>query len=81
MEPPLAWICPNIITSDSNVEQFRFRSNEFRDHAHLQLVQAGRVLYEKRFRRLDANTSLNLDGRWTNKVNFAGEPVKLVIQT
>jgi L-2-hydroxyglutarate oxidase LhgO len=79
-EPPLAWICPNIITPDSSVERFRFRSNEFRDQAHLQVVQAGRALYQKRLRRLDANTSLNLDGRWTRSVNFAGEPVKLVIQ-
>jgi thioredoxin reductase len=78
-EPPLAWICPNVLTSDTRVEQFRFRSNEFREGAHLQLKQGDRVLYQKQFRRLIANTSLNLDSRWTEKVDFAGEPVKLVI--
>jgi hypothetical protein len=79
IEAPLAWICPNIITSDSRVEQFRFRSNEFRDHAHLQLMQGERVLYQKQLRRLNANTSLNLDSSWVEKVDFAGEPIKLVI--
>ncbi|HLO14057.1 MAG TPA: FAD-dependent oxidoreductase [Anaerolineales bacterium] len=81
VEPPLAWICPNIIIPDSRVGQFRFRSNEFCDHPHLQLNQGGRVLYQKQFRRLNANTSLNLDGAWVEKVDFSGEPVKLVVQT
>jgi thioredoxin reductase len=78
-EPPLDWICPNLLTPDTRVEQFRFRSNEFRHHAHLQLKQGERVLYQRQFRRLVANTSLNLDSNWTEKVDFAGEPVKLVI--
>jgi pyruvate/2-oxoglutarate dehydrogenase complex dihydrolipoamide dehydrogenase (E3) component len=78
-EPPLAWICPNVLTSDTRVERFSFRSNEFRDHAHLQLKHGERVLYEKQFRRIDANTSLHLDSNWTEKVDFAGEPVQLVI--
>ena len=78
-EPPLAWICPNVLASDTRVERFSFRSNEFRDHAYLQLKQGERVLYQKQFRRIDANTSLNLDSNWTEKVDFAGEPVKLVI--
>ncbi len=79
VEAPLAWICPNIITSDSRVDQFRFRSNEFRDHAHLQFKQGERVLYQKQFRHLTANTSLNLDSHWVEKVDFDGKPVKLVI--
>jgi hypothetical protein len=81
VEPPLAWICPNIITPDSRVGQFRFRSHEFCDHPHLQLKQGERVLYQKQLRRLKANTSLNLDGVWVEKVDFSGEPVKLVVQT
>jgi len=80
VEAPLAWICPNVLTSDSRVERFSFRSNEFRDHAHLQLKQGGRVLYQKQIRRLNANTSLNLESDWVEKVDFADEPVKLVIQ-
>jgi thioredoxin reductase len=78
-ESPLAWICPNVLTPDARVEKFRFRSNEFRDHGHLQLKQGQRVLYQKQFRRINANTSLNLDSSWTEKADFAGDPVKLVI--
>lgn len=81
VEAPLAWICPNIITSNSGVEQFRFRSNEFREHAHLQLKQGGHVLHQRQFSHLKANTSLNLTGNWVEKVDFAGEHIKLVIQS
>jgi glycerol-3-phosphate dehydrogenase len=76
---PLAWICPSILTPGAPVERFRFRSNVFRDHVQLQLKQGPRVLYEKNLRRLDANTSLNLDGLWTRHVDYAGESVQLVI--
>ncbi|HEX5808686.1 MAG TPA: FAD-dependent oxidoreductase [Anaerolineales bacterium] len=76
---PLVWICPSILTPEAPVERFRFRSNVFLDHVQLQLKQGSRVLYEKKFRRLDANTSLNLDGAWTRHVDYAGEPVRLVI--
>jgi hypothetical protein len=76
---PLAWICPTILTREAPVERFRFRSNVFLDHVQLQIKQGRRVLYEKKFRRLDANSSLNLDGAWTRHVDYAGEPVRLVI--
>jgi hypothetical protein len=55
-------------------------SNEFRQNVNLQLAQGERVLYQERLRRLIANTSLNLSGEWMEQVDFAGEPVKLVIQ-
>jgi hypothetical protein len=79
-EAPIAWICPNVLSPDVQVEGFRFRSNEFCEHVTLQLTQAGRVLYQKRFRHLNANTSVNLGSDWVTKADFAGEPVKLVIQ-
>jgi thioredoxin reductase len=79
VEPPLEWICPNILTPDSQVERFRFRANEFRDHGYLRLKQGERILYEKPYRRLQANTSQNLDSNWVANVDFAGEPIKLVI--
>ncbi|HSJ89821.1 MAG TPA: FAD-dependent oxidoreductase, partial [Anaerolineales bacterium] len=79
-EAPLAWICPNVLSPDVRVDSFRFRSEEFRQNANLQLTQAGRILYRKYYRRLQANTSLNLSGEWVTKVDFAGEPVKLVVQ-
>jgi hypothetical protein len=68
------------LSPDVQMEQFRFRSNEFRQNANLQLTQDGRVLYQKQFNRLRANDSLNLGGEWVERVNYGGEPVKLVIQ-
>ncbi|MGZ9164781.1 MAG: FAD-dependent oxidoreductase [Anaerolineales bacterium] len=80
VEAPLAWICPNIITPDSGVGQFRFLSNEFREHADLQVNQGGHVLYQKQISYLKATTSLNLSSNWVEKVDFAGKSIKLVIQ-
>jgi hypothetical protein len=79
-ESPLAWICPNVLSPDASVKSFRFRSGEFRQNVNLQLMQNGRVLYQKHFSRLNANTSLDLSGEWVEKVDYAGEPVKLVVQ-
>jgi L-2-hydroxyglutarate oxidase LhgO len=79
-EAPLNWICPNVLSPNIPIGKFRFRSGEFRQNAQLQLTQSGRVLYQKRLSRLNANVSLNLDGEWVEKVDFTGEPVKLVVQ-
>jgi len=79
-ESPLAWIYPNILSPDVPADQFWFRSNEFRQNLNLEVTQAGRVLYQKRISRLIANTSLRLSSEWLAKVDFAGEPVKLVIR-
>jgi thioredoxin reductase len=79
-ESPLAWIYPNVLSPDVPVDRFWFRSHEFRHHVNLQLRQGGRVLYQKRLRHLIANTSLHLSSEWIEKVDFHGEPVKLVIQ-
>ena len=79
-EAPIDWICPNVLSPDIRVDGFRFRSSEFRQNATLQLTQCARVLYEKRWSRLRANDSLNLSREWVEKVEYGGEPVKLVIQ-
>ena len=79
-EAPLGWICPNVLTSDSQVERFRFWSKEFRENPTLQLKQGERVLYEKKLHQLKANVALSLSSEWVEKVDFAKEPVKLVIQ-
>jgi len=79
-EAPLAWICPNVLSPDVRVEGFRFWSKEFRKNATLQLKQGERVLYEKKIRWLKANVALSLSGEWVEKVDYAKEPVKLVIQ-
>ncbi len=69
-EEPIDWICPNVLSPDVRVDGFRFRSNEFRQNADLQLMQGGRVLYQKRIGHLRANDSLNLSGEWVEKVDF-----------
>jgi glycerol-3-phosphate dehydrogenase len=79
-ESPLAWICPNVITPDSAVGQFRFRSNEFRQDTTLQVEQGGLVLYQKQISHLQANTSLKLSSNWVEKVDFAGESARLVMR-
>jgi hypothetical protein len=78
-EAPLAWIYPNVLSPDVPVDRFWFRSNEFRQNVNLQVTQGSRVLYQKRWRRLIANTSLDLSSEWVENVDFTGEPVKLVI--
>jgi thioredoxin reductase len=80
-DSPIAWICPNILSPDVPVDGFRFWSNEFRKNETLQLTQGPRVLYEKKFGWLKANIALSLDSHWIKKVDFAKEPIKLVIQT
>ena len=79
-EAPLDWVCPNVLSPDVRVEGFRFRSREFRQNVNLQLTQGGRVLYQKRLSRLNANTTLNLSGEWVTNVDFDGEPVQLVVR-
>ena len=79
-EAPISWICPNVLSPDVKVNGFRIWSKEFRQNATLQLKQGGRVLYEKRVGWLRANVALGLSGEWVEKVDYAGEPVQLVIQ-
>jgi thioredoxin reductase len=79
-EAPVGWICPNVLSPDTPVPEFRFWSSEFRRAATLQLKQGRRVLYEKRLGWLKANVALSLTSDWVEKVDFDSEPVKLVIQ-
>ena len=79
-EAPISWICPNVLSPDIRMDGFRFWSKEFRKNATLQLKQGERVLYEKKIGWLKANVALSLSGEWVEKVDYANEPVKLVIQ-
>jgi hypothetical protein len=80
-EAPFAWICPNVLSPGVRVDGFRFWSKEFRKNGTLQLRQGTRVLYERKIGWLKANVALSLDSDWVEKVDFAKESVKLVIQT
>ena len=78
-ESPLDWICPNVLSPDTLPDRFRIRSHAFQKGAVLNVMQGEKVLYSQRVNRLLANTSLNLSGEWTRQVDFAGEPLKLVV--
>lgn len=78
-EPPLDWICPNVLSPDALPGRFRLRSHEFRNHSTLKVMQAQRVLYRQKFRRLLANTSINFSSEWANHVDFSGEPLKVEV--
>jgi glycerol-3-phosphate dehydrogenase len=78
-ESPLAWVYPNVLSPDAPVARFWLRSNDFRQNVKLRVLQGERVLHEKSWRRLAANTSLGLSSEWIEKVDFTGEPLKLVI--
>jgi glycerol-3-phosphate dehydrogenase len=78
-EPPLDWICPNVLSPDALPGRFRIRSHEFRDHIALKVRQGQRVLYHQNFRRLLANTSINISSDWTRHVDFSGGPLMIEV--
>ena len=78
-DPPLDWICPNVLSPDALPSRFRIRSHEFRNDITLKVVQGQRVLSSLKFRRLLANTSINLSSEWAKRVDFSGEPLKIEI--
>jgi hypothetical protein len=42
-------------------------------------MQAQRILYRQKLRRLLANTSIDLSGEWAKRVDFSGEPLKIEV--
>jgi L-2-hydroxyglutarate oxidase LhgO len=78
-EAPLDWIYPSILSPDALPSRFRIRSHEFRDHSLLKVVEGPKVLYQQKFRRLPANTSINLSSKWAEHVIYSGEPIKIEI--
>jgi len=78
VEAPLAWICPNVI-ADSVPAAYRFQSKEFRNHVKLEIYQGERLIHVENFSRLISNAPMNLTSKWTSQVNFAGEPVRIVV--
>lgn len=78
-ESPLDWIYPNVLSPDAFPSRFRIRSREFRDHIALRVMQGQRVLYHQNFRRLLANTSINISSEWARNVDFSSEPLKIEV--
>ena len=78
-EPPLDWVCPNVLSPDTLPSRFRIRSHEFRDQIALKVKQGQRVLYRQKLSRLLANTSINLSSGWAKEVDYSGAPLKIEI--
>ena len=78
-ESPLDWICPSVLSPDALPGRFRIRSHEFRDQAALQVRQVQSILYTQKFRRLLANTSVNVSSEWVSRVDFSGEPLTIEV--
>jgi thioredoxin reductase len=78
-EPPLVWVCPNVIAPGLAVQPFRFRSREFRNHVRLEVRQGRSLLATQALPRMIVNESMVLPGDWVNAVQARGEPVRLVV--
>jgi glycerol-3-phosphate dehydrogenase len=78
-EAPLEWIHPNVISPDALPSRFRIRSHEFRNGIALRVRQGLKVLHHQKFRRLLANTSINLSSEWIKSVDFTDEPLKIEV--
>jgi hypothetical protein len=78
-EAPIDWICPNVLSPDALPSRFRIRSHEFCEHMSLTVRQGHRVLQSQSFRRLPANTSINLSSEWARRADFSGEPLMIEV--
>jgi hypothetical protein len=78
-EPPIAWVCPNVIAAGLAVQPFRFRSREFRNRVRLEVRQGGALLHRHPLARLIVNESMALPGGWANAVQAGGGPVRLAV--
>jgi thioredoxin reductase len=77
VEPPLDWICPNVLNPHVRPNRFRIRSHEFRNGVALNVMQDGKVLHSQKLNRLLANTSMDISSEWTTDVDFSGEPLNI----
>jgi len=82
VEPPLAWVCPNVLRAPDGPPfgDFTFRSCEFRDKVQVQVVQGEKILHTQPFRGLIANESMRLRGSWLPAVDVEGEPLRIVVR-
>jgi hypothetical protein len=78
-EPPLAWVCPNVIVPGALARPFRFRARQFANHARLEVHQGARLLHTPVVRRLIVNESMSLAGDWVRSVQAGGGPVTLTV--
>ena len=79
--PPVAWIAPGAISADDRLPGgFLFRVGQFCRDARVQVRQGERVLYQRRFRRLQPNWSIRLEGGWAASADPGGPPLRLAVE-
>ncbi len=81
VEPPLAWVCPNVVSPPAPPPPggFTFRSREFRNRVQVHVQQGDRVLHTQSFRRLIANETLRLSGDWLAAAQADSGALRLVV--
>jgi thioredoxin reductase len=82
VEPPLAWICPNVITSPPLApprQRFVLRSARFVDSARLEVRQGTRLLHAQRAGRLVPNRPIALAASWLERA-IVPSPERVVVR-
>jgi thioredoxin reductase len=80
-ESPITWVSPGAVAYDDGpMGGFLFRVDEFCRNVQVQIRQGERVLYQRRFRRLRPNQSMQLESDWVASVNPGGEVLQVVIE-
>jgi NADPH-dependent 2,4-dienoyl-CoA reductase/sulfur reductase-like enzyme len=77
---PITWISPGAVSYDDRPSSgFLFRVGEFCVNVRLQVLQGQRVLYQRRFSRLQPNQSTWLESGWLASVRPTGERLRVTI--
>jgi NADPH-dependent 2,4-dienoyl-CoA reductase/sulfur reductase-like enzyme len=79
VEPPLLWICPNVVPAVqlSTLGKFRFAAREFRRNAQVTIRQGEAQLANTRIGRLVVNDIMTLDGGWQRRIDPEGLPIQI----
>lgn len=77
-ETPVQWVAPSAIDTQATrppQEHFILRVSEVRAHTTLTACQAGRILWQRRYRRLVPGLSIRAAAPWLGQVDPAGGAV------
>jgi thioredoxin reductase len=77
---PLGWVSPNALSAPSEAPPrgaFALRASVFLERPWLEILQAGRLLWRGRVRRLQPGRSTRLTAEWLASADPAGEPIEI----
>ncbi len=80
-EPPVSWVSPNALRLPGEVPhgEFILRVERVLQAPRLQVLQGGRVLWSRRFRRLRPALPIHVPAGWTRSALDGGTPVRFVV--